>query len=101
MIVPSGIYTGLKEMLLEVCSGKLRPFTGLGYLKNLPHLKISGKYPIVYLVRVKVLKLVAYKTVITLLLQMISRKQIYPMAFLQTDNEDLGGAIKRRIASSH
>ena len=63
---PSGIYTELKEMLLEVCTGKLRPLTGLGYLKNLPHLKISGKYPIVYLVRVKVLKLVPYKTLITL-----------------------------------
>ena len=76
MIVPSGIYTELKEMLLEVCSGKLRPLTGLGYLKNLPHLKISEKYPIVYLVRVKVLKLVPFKTLIKLLLQMIGRKHI-------------------------
>ena len=68
MIVPSGTYTEVKEMLLEVCSGKLRPLTGLDYSKNLPHLKISGKYLIVYLVRAKMLKSVPYKILVTLFL---------------------------------
>lgn len=68
MIVFSGIYIELKEMLLEVCLGKLRFFIGLGYLKNFFYLKIFGKYLIVYLVRVKVLKLVFYKILIKLLL---------------------------------
>lgn len=67
MIIFSGIFIELKEMLLEVCLEKLRFFIGLGYLKNFFYLKIFGEYLIVYLVRLKVIKLVFYKILIILL----------------------------------